>query len=327
MGVEPARIAEQAERADVAIVTLGRSSGETSDRQVADDFALTAIEQALVRDVSAAFHAKGKQVVVVLNVGGVIEVASWRDQVDAILLAWQPGQEGGHALADVLRGAVSPSGRLTMTFPMRYEDVPSARNFPGREWRGQKPLIDSPIAGSPAEVVYEEGLYVGYRYHDTFDVKPAFEFGFGLSYTDFTFGELALSSPRLEGSDVKATVTVTNAGREPCRAVAQLYVGAPAGRLERPRNELKAFTKTRLLKPGESQAVSLTLGAADLASFDPARSAWVIQPGTYELRVGASSRDIKRTARLEVAREVVVQQAHRALAPQVAIEELHPKPR
>jgi beta-glucosidase len=326
MAVAPDTIAALAARATAAIVTLGRSSGETADRQLANDFALSAAEQALLKDVATAFRAKGKKVVVVLNVGGVIEVASWRDQADAILLAWQPGQEGGNAIADILRGAVSPSGRLATTFPMRYEDVPSARNFPGREWKGQAPLIPSPIAGSPAEVAYEEGLFVGYRYHDTFDVAPAYPFGHGLSYTEFTFGAPAVSAPRLEG-EVKVSTIVKNVGSEACRAVPQLYVAAPAGRLDRPRQELKAFAKTGLLKPGESQGVTFTLGARDLAVFDPARSAWIVEPGTYELRLGASSRDVKGTARIEVAKEIVVEKAHRALAPKAPIQELRPKAR
>jgi beta-glucosidase len=323
MAVDPSRVAELAGRTDLAIVTLGRSSGETADRAVEGDFTLTAAERALLRDVSSAYHAKGKPLVVVMNVGGVIEVASWRDQADAILLAWQPGQEGGHAIADVLRGSVSPSGRLATTFPMRYEDVPSARTFPGHEVAGRKPLIDNPFAGAPSEVVYQEGIYVGYRYYDTFGVAPAYPFGFGLSYTDFTFGDMALSAPRLEG-EVRATFTVTNAGKDPCRAVPQLYVAAPAGGLPRPAIELKAFTKTRLLKSGETQEVSFTIRPADLASYDPASSSWVVPAGTYELRLGASSRDIKRTARLEVPRDVVVEKAHAVLRPQAAIEEMRP---
>jgi beta-glucosidase len=324
--VPASQLAEQAARADVAVVTLGRSSGETSDRQLADDFTLTTIEQSLLRDVAGAFHAKGKKVVVVMNVGGVVEVASWRDQVDAILLAWQPGQEGGHAIADVLRGAVSPSGRLATTFPVRYEDVASSRNFPGREIPGAQPLVESPFAGKPAEVVYEEGLYVGYRHHDTFGVAPAYEFGFGLSYAEFTYGSLRLSADQL-ADEVKVTVTVTNAGTVPCRAVPQLYVGAPAGRLDRPRIELKAFAKTRLLKPGEAQEVTFTLRPADLAAFDPAASAWVVPAGAYELRLGASSRDIKGTVRLHVPGDRVVSRAHQALAPKVAIEEPRPPKR
>lgn len=317
-------LADHAGRADVAVVTLGRSSGETSDRKVEDDFTLTAIEQALLRDVAAAFHAKGKKVVVVMNVGGVIEVASWRDQADAILLAWQPGQEGGHAIADVLRGSVSPSGRLATTFPVRYPDVPSARSFPGRQLPEEKRLLTHPFAGNPAEVVYEEGLYVGYRYYDALGVAPAYEFGYGLSYTDFTYGPPRLSAPTL-ADQVTVSVTVTNAGKAPCRAVAQLYAGAPVGRLDRPRNELKAFAKTRLLKPGEAQEVTFTLKPADLAGFVPATSSWVVDAGTYDLRVGASSRDVKGTVRLEVPRERVIARAHRALAPQAAIQQLRPR--
>ena len=326
MVVAPDVLARQAQTADVAVVTLGRSSGETSDRKVEDDFALTALEQALLRDVAGAFHAKGKKVVVVMNVGGVVEVASWRDQADAILLAWQPGQEGGHAITDVLRGAVSPSGRLATTFPVRYDDAASSRNFPGRELPEEKRLLHNPFGGKPAEVVYEEGIYVGYRYHDTFDVKPAYEFGYGLSYTDFTYGAPKLSAPTLEDV-VKVSVTVTNVGKTPCRAVPQLYVGAPAGRLDRPRNELKAFAKTRLLQPGEAQEVTFALKPADLAAFDPALSSWVLEAGTYELRLGTSSRDIKGTAPLAVPRERLVAKAHRALAPQVAIRELRPPQR
>jgi beta-glucosidase len=323
--VAPAVLAEQATRADVAVVTLGRSSGEFSDR-TEDDFALTAIEKALLADVAAAFHAKGKKVVAVLNVGGVIEVASWRDSVDAILLAWLPGQEGGHAVTDVLRGSVSPSGRLATTFPVRYEDVSSRKNFPGRELPGAKPLVEGPFAGRPSEVVYEEGLYVGYRYHDTFEVAPAYEFGYGLSYTAFTYGAPRTSAPTL-GDEVKVSVTVTNSGKVPCRAVPQLYVGAPRGKLDRPRSELRGFAKTRLLSPGESEEVTFTLKPADLAAFDPARSAWVLGPGAYELRLGASSRDIKGTARVEVPAERVVAKAHRALAPQRPVEELKPPTR
>jgi beta-glucosidase len=317
----------QAGSADVAVVTLGRSSGETSDRKVEDDFALTAAEQALLKDVASAFHAKGKKVVVVMNVGGVIEVASWRDTVDAILLAWQPGQEGGHAIADVLRGSVSPSGRLATTFPVRYEDVASSRNFPGRELPEAKALLPaSPFAGKPAEVVYEEGLYVGYRHHDAFGVAPAYEFGYGLSYADFTYGAPRASASSL-ADEVTVSFTVTNAGQVPCRAVPQLYLGAPAGRLDRPRSELKAFAKTKLLGPGESEEVALRLTPADLAVFDPATSSWVVPAGKYELRVGASSRDIKGSVPLEVASERVVSKAHRALAPQVTIKELRPAER
>lgn len=317
-------LAEQASRNEVAVITLGRSSGETKDRTL-EDFALTDAERGLVRDVAAAYHANGKKVVVVLNVGGVIEVASWRDSVDGILLAWQPGQEGGHAIADVLRGSVSPSGRLATTFPMRYEDVPSGKNFPGRVIPDAKPLVDSPFAGQPSEVVYEEGPYVGYRFHDAFGVAPAYEFGFGLSYASFTFGELKRTAPARNG-DVTVTTTVTNAGQVACRAVPQLYVVPPSGS-RGPLQELKAFTKTRLLEPGASQEVSFTVRLADLASFDVASSAWTVAPGRYELRLGASSRDIKGAVPLDVPKAVRVATAHRALAPKAPVKEIAPPKR
>jgi beta-glucosidase len=184
-----------------------------------------------------------KKVVVVLNIGGVIEVTSWRDNVDAILLAWQPGLEAGNAIADILSGKVNPSGRLATTFPIRYEDVPSSKNFPGKEFPEQ-----ATGAGFrrqvPAEVTYEEGIYVGYRYYNTFNVQPAYEFGHGLSYTDFTYSNLKLSSSSFNGK-ITARVTVTNSGKIPGKEVAQLYLSAPAQKLDKPAEELKAFAKNK----------------------------------------------------------------------------------
>lgn len=321
MAIATDRVRRDAEEADVALITLARNSGEGADRKV-EEFTLSSAERALIEAVSDAFHARGKRVIVVLNVCGPIEVASWRDRVDAILLAWQPGQEGGHAIADVLSGRVNPSGRLPMTFPIKYEDVPSARNFPGRELVGKKPLIpDNPFAGKPAEVIYEEGIYVGYRYYSTAGVEPAYEFGYGLSYTDFAYSDFKVSAARFDGQ-VKATVTITNVGKVPGREVVQLYVGGPTRNLARPARELKAFAKTDLLRPGQSQTLEFTLRAADLASFDPVRSAWVVEAGTYRLMVGASSARIKASAEIEVKSDLVVERAHRALVPQVVIEEL-----
>jgi beta-glucosidase len=189
---DAALVRQAAERADVAVVTLGRIAGEGGDRKVADDFDLRAPERALLRQVSAAFRARGKPVVVVLNVGGPVEVASWRDQADAILLAWQPGQEGGHAVADVLAGRVNPSGKLATTFPMRYADVPYAADFPGRTRPGSKPAT-GPLDAQESENTYAEGVYVGYRYHRTFGKAPAYAFGHGMSYTTFRYGGLRLA--------------------------------------------------------------------------------------------------------------------------------------
>lgn len=248
--------------ADVALVTIGRSAGEGGDRQVPDDFTLTAAEQTLLKQVSAAFHAQNKKVIVVLNVGGVTEVASWRDQADAILLAWQPGQEGGHAVADVLSGRVNPSGHLATTFPMRYGDVPYGQNFPGKLLAGAAPPANA-LMGSPSENTYEEGIYVGYRYYSTFKVKPAYEFGYGLSYSTFTYGPLTVV--RSPTNEVTARITITNSGRVAGKEVVQLYVHAPAGQLAKPESELKAFAKTNLLQPGQAQALTFKLTAADAA--------------------------------------------------------------
>jgi len=314
------RIAQLVRATDVAVVTIGRQSGEMTDREL-DDFTLSATEHALIDDVSAAFHAAGKQVVVVLNVAGVIEVASWRQQVDAILLAWQPGQEGGHAIADVLRGAVNPSGRLPMTFPLRYADVPSADNFPGEVIPGQEAPAGPSLFGVPSRVTYDEGIYVGYRYYCTFGVEPAYPFGYGLSYTRFDLGEPELSATEF-ADELRVTVQVSNIGPTPGRDVVQLYLSAPGIALDKPARELRAFAKTRLLRPGQSESVGLTLTARDLASFDTGRAAWVVEPGTYTVQIGASADDIRHRATFVVPQELVIERVHNVLTPEVPIDEL-----
>jgi len=317
-------VEQKAAESDVALITIGRNAGEFADRKIEGDFTLTETEQALIKSVSDAFHSKGKKVVVVMNVGGVIEVASWRDRVDAILLAWQPGQEGGNSISDVVSGKVNPSGKLATTFPLRYEDVSSAQTFPGKELPGRDPLIRFPFAGKPAEAVYEEGIYVGYRYYDTFNVKPAYAFGYGLSYTSFSYGELKLSSKQF-GGKLTASINVTNTGKVAGREVVQVYMSAPARKLLKPASELKGFAKTKLLSPGQSQTLTFEIAASDLASFDETSSSWIAEAGTYSLKVGASSRDIKRSDSFQVANEIVVSKTVKALAPRVTLKELKPR--
>lgn len=310
--------------ADVALITLGRISGEFSDRKVEDDFLLSATEQTLIKNISAAFHAQMKKVIVVLNVGGPIDVASWRPLVDAVLLVWQPGQEGGNSIADVLSGKVNPSGKLATTFPVAYSDVSSAKNFPGKELVGQKNFSPSPLAGKPTQVTYEEGIYVGYRYYNTFGVKPAYEFGYGLSYTDFAYGALRLSPHRF-GGKVTATVAVTNTGQVSGKEVVELYIAAPQRNLSKPASELRAFAKTDLLRPGQTQTLTFTITAADLTSFDASSSSWIAEAGTYTVAIGTSSINIKRSARFELGRDLLVARAHKLLSPQQAIKDLHVK--
>ncbi|HTD40672.1 MAG TPA: glycoside hydrolase family 3 C-terminal domain-containing protein [Mucilaginibacter sp.] len=321
LAITPDMLAKEANDADVAIFTLGRNAGEGADRKVDNDFNLSTDEKALIKNISDAFHAKGKKLVVVLNIGGVIETASWRNEADAILLAWQPGLEAGNAITDVLSGKVNPSGKLATTFPMEYQDVPSAKNFPGKNLplpEGQKP---NPMMGRPAEVTYEEGIYIGYRYYNTFDVKTAYPFGYGLSYTNFKYSDLKLSSKTFNGL-ITATITITNTGDVAGREVAELYVSAPQSGLPKPAEELKAFAKTKLLQPKESETINLTLTAKDLASFDTAKQSWIAQYGTYEVKAGASATDIKKTKKFDLAKSIVTEKVHNVLQPQVAISEL-----
>ena len=319
---DAAGLGQAAERNAAAVVTLGRIAGEGLDRKVAGDFELRAPERALLQQVAAAFHARGKRVVVVLNVGGPVEVASWRGLVDAIVLAWQPGQEGGHAIADVLGGRVNPSGKLATTFPMRYADVPYAAEFPGHVRPGAPPATN-PLMGQPAENTYAEGIYVGYRYTRTFGKAPAYAFGHGLSYTRFTYSGVHLDgAPRAAHDSLTATVTVTNAGRVAGREVAQLYVSAPAGTLDKPERELKGFAKTGLLQPGASETLRFRLGVADLASFDPSTSAWVADAGAYTVRVAATSADDGMRATFTLPQRLVVEQSRPLLAPRTPVTEL-----
>jgi beta-glucosidase len=298
---------------------------------VENDFDLAAAEQDLIQTVSDAFHTAGKKAVVVLNIGGVIETASWRHRPDAILLAWQGGQETGNSIADVISGKVNPSGRLASTFPIRYQDMPSARNFPGvvleapkpEEETGNQDLLTVFRRPRASRIVYEEGIYVGYRYYETFGIRPAYEFGYGLSYTTFEFAGLSLSPQKFSGK-ITATVRIKNIGKIAGREVVQLYLSAPGGRLAKPALELKRFAKTRLLQPGEFQEVSFELVPRSLSSFDPSSSSWIAEAGRYEVRIGASSRDIRQTAVFELDRELTAKKENVALTPKTPIEEIRP---
>jgi len=284
---------------DVGLITIGRNSGEFIDRKAKDDFYLTEAEQTLIRNVSTAFHKAGKPVVVVLNIGGVIEVASWRDQVDAILLAWQPGQEAGHAMADVLSGKVNPSGKLTDTFALDLKDYPAAENFPGVTLLGPDPTASGGIVinDRAAEVEYRDDIRVGYRHFNTRDVEVAYPFGYGLSYTRFEYRDLKLTR---EDAGFTASVIVTNTGRRAGKEVVQLYVSAPNNVLEKPAAELRTYARTRLLQPGQSQTLVMRVEPRGLTSFDPEAHRWVAHPGRYTVRIGASSRDIRQQAHFDM---------------------------
>ncbi len=281
------QLPQQAAEADVAIIVISRDAGEGNDRSMVDDFELTARDRNLICRVSDEFHAKGKKVVVVLNIGGVIETVSWKNQVDAILLPWQPGQEGAYAVADVLTGKVNPSGKLTMTFPIDALDHPSSANFPAFPQRGES---EEGLRKNIDYTEYEEGIWVGYRHFATRGVEVSYPFGYGLSYTTFQYSKPVVKATP---DGFTASVTVTNAGSVAGKEIVEVYVSAPSGGLEKPSRELKAFGKTKSLAPGESQTLSFTVPAYDLASFNEAASAWQTAAGNYQVLFGASVEDIR----------------------------------
>lgn len=310
MTLNKSQIEKAASEDDIAIITIGRDAGEGSDRNMLS-FYLSLKEKELIKNVSNAFHAKGKKVIVVLNIAGPIDVASWRKEVDAILLAWMPGQEGGNAIAKILSGKVNPSGKLAQTFPIRYSDVPSAAYFPGSPARNIQ------------QVTYADGIYVGYRYYNTFHVKTAYSFGYGLSYTHFTYSNLQLSSHQFH-HQIDVSVKITNSGNVSGKEVVELYLSAPAKELRKPSEELKAFAKTKLLKPGESQIIHFSLNAASLASFVTNKEAWIAASGNYTIKIGASSTDIKVVANFKLTNNIIVEKVKKELAPTEDIPRFHP---
>ena len=294
-------VAHEVKEADAAIITIGRQAGEGMDREIEGEFNLTANEKAMIERVSDQFRPAGKPVIVILNSGSVMETASWRDRVDAILCAWQPGEEGGNSVADVLTGKANPSGRLTMTWPIAATDHPSTKNFPQQMdmYTFRESLGYGVEIPGRDYTNHEEDIYVGYRYFDTFNKEVAFPFGYGLSYTTFEF-----SKPKVKvgGKTVTVSVTVTNTGKVSGKEVAQVYVTAPKGSIEKPAQELRAFAKTRELQPGEQQVLQMQIPVRMLASFDEAGSQWLTEAGQYTFKIGASSRDIRCTATAKVGR-------------------------
>ena len=314
ISISPIAINNEVSTADAAIITIGRQAGEGVDRDIDTEFNLIPEERALITDVCNAFHQAGKPVIVIINSGSVIETASWSGYPDAILCAWQPGMEGGNSIADLLTGKVNPSGKLTMTWPIAATDHASSKNFPGQiDYYSFKDMVANrrPIAGH-TYTNHEEDIYVGYRYFDTFQKNVAYPFGFGLSYTTF---EMTKPVVKAKGKDaVEVSITVKNTGSVAGKEVAQVYVQAPKGRLEKPVQELKGFAKTRSLQPGESQTLTIVIPVRDLASFDEAGSQWLTEAGTYTFRIGASSRDIQATASLKL--NEYTEKTSNALAPQ-----------
>ena len=305
--VVPEDLIEQAaQTADCAVITFGRVFGEGKDRNPHYNYLLSADENRLIDKVSEAFHRKGKKVSVILNIGGFVEVYSWRDKVDGIILCWLPGQEGGNAVASVLSGAVNPSGHLPSTISRAYEDDPTIDNFP--ILYADKPFNYSfyrQLDGRVRNLIrnidytrYEEGIYVGYRYFNTFRKKAiAYPFGHGLSYTTFKFSNMSVED---NGNDWKVKVNVTNTGKTAGKDVVQIYIKAPRKGLDKPERELKGFAKTPLLAPGESYTAEIYISKESLASFDEEAGKWRTEKGRYIFTAAQNSLDNSRKRRVRI---------------------------
>jgi beta-glucosidase len=262
--------------AEAVIVSIGLNSGEGRDRE---SLKLSSPDVDLILETAQRSRLAGIKSVVVLNVCGPIEVYEWIDKVDAVLLIWLGGMELGHAAAALLAGDENPSGKLPLTFPVRYQDTPSFLNFPGEF----------------GEVRYGEGLYVGYRYCDSKGLAPQFPFGYGLSYTRFELSNLRLSTETLDydaHGSILVSVDVANVGKRPGHEVVQLYIADLESTPRKPPKELKAFQKV-YVAPGETQTVVLTIDERSLQHYDPIKKAWCVEPGGFRVLVGTSAADIR----------------------------------
>ncbi|MFM4942608.1 glycoside hydrolase family 3 C-terminal domain-containing protein [Aeromonas bivalvium] len=331
------QIVQAAASSDVAVITIARNTAEGADNPErvttttnprSAGYYLNPVEKDLIERVSTRFHAENKKVVVVLNIGNVMDTVEWRDSVDGILVAYLPGQEAGAAVANIISGAVNPSGKLAQTFPMDLTKVSSysadGGSFPGiyeDNYYNEGPS-DVPGLNYDEQVVanndhrdfnqyYSDDIYVGYRYNTTFNIDVAYPFGYGLSYTTFDFSNSTVTSNTLNSEGAKGSVTITttvqNTGSRAGKQVAQVYITAPEVKLAKPTIELKSFAKTELLEAGGKQDVSMTIPAETLASFDPSSNQWIIEPGRYTVFVSASSNVYGVTpVKFQVNQEIVV---------------------
>ncbi len=292
---------------DVAVYVIARNSGEGSDRYNREgDYLLFAEETKNLEMVAAHF----KKTIVILNIGGVMELSGVKTiaGINAILLMGQLGNIGGDALADVVTGKVNPSGKTVDTWARNYMDYPSSAKFSHN--------------GSVHDEEYEDGIYVGYRYFDSFGIEPEYCFGFGRSYTDFS---LQIDGAQAEGGRVQIQATVRNTGSAYAgKEVVQIYYSAPQGRMDKPFQELAAYHKTSLLKPGESETMILTFAIKEMASYSEADAAWVLEKGDYVIRVGSSARSTEVAAVLTLAEEVKTQIGKNLFPLDIQLKEIKP---
>ena len=296
--------------AEVAIVTIGRNSAEAFDRHIERDFLLCPDEEALLTAVSREFHKAGKKVVVILNICSPMEIASWRDKADAILVCWMPGQEGGNSVANVILGKVSPSGHLPVSFPIKYEDVSSAENFPRNvpENGHNQSRFNISSLGKLYDVKnidytnYEEDIYVGYRDFATNNKPVAYPFGYGLTYSQFEMSNMSVKESK-EGYLVSCVVK--NVGNFPARQVVQLYSTELQPEVDRPAIELRGYKKTPLLQGGESTVVEIAIKKEDLMTYNEKAGAWKLTKGDYNLSLGFDSQTLPLKQRITITKEVL----------------------
>ena len=295
-----------ATEAEVAVYVLARVAGEGADRQAGPgDYALSAEEHAQLADLCRLY----RHVVLLINAGGVVDLSCLDEfpAIEAVLVISQPGMEGGRAVADVLSGAVNPSGKLTDTWAFRYADYPNAATF-------------SHNNGNVEQEIYQEGLYVGYRYFDSFEIAVRYGFGFGLSYTEFELDDTQVACAA-DGT-VLVKVAVTNAGKRAGREVVQLYAGLPDGKLEKEARRLIAFAKTGLLAPGETEVLTLSFGPECLESYDEVAAAWILEPGIYGLYLGDSLAESGLVAALDLPAAKILTKTETICPPEAPVETL-----
>lgn len=299
----PNQINSISKNTDIAIITIGRNSGEGGDRVEIDDFELKNIEKEMIKNISSTYHAQDKKVIVVLNVGGVVETASWKNEVDGIILAWQGGQEGGNSVADIISGNVNPSGKLPMTFPVKVSDHASHKNFPLEgapmnmmDFFRSKDVNKSEIKNVDY-TVYEEDIYVGYRHFDKAGKEVSFPFGYGLSYTDFEFSNLTITT---NGNRIDINLDVRNIGQVEGKEVVQVYVSKIDSKIDRPINELKTFDKTSLLHPNTEENIALQINYEDLRYWDENSNGWKLEEGEYLINIGNSSRNFLLSKKIKL---------------------------
>ncbi len=313
MTLDAAQLQQAAKHNDAAIITIGKTSGEFADRFISNDFNLSDAEKQMISDVCTAFHKAGKKVIVILNVCGVVETKSWIDGPDAVLTAWLPGQEGGNSVTDILTGKESPSGRLPMTWPVSYNDVPSKDDFPVPDSISEDQLTEALRGFRDVRTTgdrknfdyteYNDGVYVGYRYYTTKGVNVSYPFGYGLSYTSFRYGKPEVTTD--DSGNIKVKVSVKNSGKMAGKEVVQVYVSAPGNDMDKPARELKGFAKTKKLLPSESETVEISIPYESLASFNETDSQWQVEGGTYRVMVAQNAADAKPLT-VEVAEEAKV---------------------